>query len=141
LENSSEWKCLCFNWQSQECEKSQALMDQACNLSYLKGWDWEDNGLRPAQARSSWESISKITTAKKTGSLAWVAENLLWKHEVQNQVPSKKKKKKVCEKTISRPGENICKSNILRTCIDKYINNPYKLIKRLCNYNMNEESE
>jgi hypothetical protein len=53
----------------------------------------------------------------------------------------KKKKKKVCEKTISRPGENICKSNILRTCIDKYINNPYKLIKRLCNYNMNEESE
>jgi hypothetical protein len=36
-----------------------------CNPSYSVGRDQEDRRSRPAQANSSWDSISKITTARK----------------------------------------------------------------------------
>jgi hypothetical protein len=34
-----------------------ALVAQACNLSYLGGWDWEDLGSRSALPGSLWEAI------------------------------------------------------------------------------------
>jgi hypothetical protein len=52
--------------------------------------------LRPAQANSSRDPISKITRAKWTGGTAQVVENLLCKNEALSStlMPSKKKKKK-----------------------------------------------
>jgi hypothetical protein len=38
----------------------------AYNPRYMWGWDWEDHGLRLAQANSSWDSIYKTTKAKWT---------------------------------------------------------------------------
>jgi hypothetical protein len=43
----------------------------ACNPSYLGGRDQEDHGLKPAQASSSWDLISKKPiTEKRAGVVA-----------------------------------------------------------------------
>jgi hypothetical protein len=45
-------------------DELNSTLPQACNPSYLGGWDWEDHGSRPAWANISWDPISKITRAK-----------------------------------------------------------------------------
>jgi hypothetical protein len=50
--------------------KSWVPIAHACNPRYLVDWDQEDCGSRPAQANSSWDSISKITRAKWMGGAA-----------------------------------------------------------------------
>jgi hypothetical protein len=55
----------------------QAPVTYTCNPGYLGSWDWEDFSSRPAQADSSWDPISKITTAKWTGGVAQAIEHLL----------------------------------------------------------------
>jgi hypothetical protein len=44
--------------------------------------DWEDSGLRPAQANTLRDIISKITRAKWTRDISSVVEYLLCKPEV-----------------------------------------------------------
>jgi hypothetical protein len=44
----------------------QALMAHACNPSYSGGRDEEDQGLKPAQANSSQDLISKKKKKKKS---------------------------------------------------------------------------
>jgi hypothetical protein len=46
--------------------KSPALMGHACNPSYSGGRDQEDRGLKPAQANSWQDPISKKTHHRKT---------------------------------------------------------------------------
>jgi hypothetical protein len=53
----------------------------AFNPSYLGGWDKEDCSLRPAQAISSQDPISKITRAKCPGDMAQEVKHLICKHE------------------------------------------------------------
>jgi hypothetical protein len=43
---------------------SGVLVAHTYNPSYLEGWDQEDHSLRPAQANSSRDSISKISEEK-----------------------------------------------------------------------------
>jgi hypothetical protein len=59
-----------------------------CNPSYLGGWVWEDWGLRPAWANSSWDPISKITKDKWTGDVAQKVGCLLCKCKALNSNPS-----------------------------------------------------
>jgi hypothetical protein len=59
----------------------QALVAHICNPSYLGGWNWENCSLRPAQANSSQDPISKITRAKWTGDVAQAVDHLLCKCE------------------------------------------------------------
>jgi hypothetical protein len=42
----------------------------ACNPSYSGGRDQEDHGLKPAQANSSQDPISKIATPNTAGGVA-----------------------------------------------------------------------
>jgi hypothetical protein len=49
---------------------------------------WEDWGLRPALANSSWDSISKIIRTKLTEGVAQVVECLLCKCKVLSSNPS-----------------------------------------------------
>jgi hypothetical protein len=49
---------------------SQAPVVHICNPSYSGSKDWEDQGLKPAQASSSWDPISKNPTQKRTGKVA-----------------------------------------------------------------------
>jgi hypothetical protein len=67
---------------------SQALVTHACNPIYLGGWDQEDRGSKPAQANISWTPISKIISAKWTGS---VAQGVAQSHEFKLQSHQKKK--------------------------------------------------
>jgi hypothetical protein len=68
------------------------LVAHICNASYLGVWDQENLGSKSAQANSSWDPISKTTTAKWTGSVAQGEECLFCKHEVlsSNSTPTKK---------------------------------------------------
>jgi hypothetical protein len=56
----------------------------------------ENCSLRPAQANSSQDSISKITIEKWAGGVTQVIENLLCKNEAlsPNSSPTKKKKER-----------------------------------------------
>jgi hypothetical protein len=49
---------------------SRAPVAHACNPSYIGGRDQEDHGSKPAQANSSWDSISKISNTKRAGRVA-----------------------------------------------------------------------
>jgi hypothetical protein len=40
-------------------KKCTKLMAYTCNPSYLGGWDWEDHGSKPAQAKKFWDPISR----------------------------------------------------------------------------------
>jgi hypothetical protein len=42
----------------------------ACNPNYLGGRNEEDFGLRPAQANSLWDRISKIPNTENAGRMA-----------------------------------------------------------------------
>jgi hypothetical protein len=48
----------------------QVLVAHACNPSYSGGRDQEDQGLKPAQANSSQDPISKIPITKRAGGVA-----------------------------------------------------------------------
>jgi hypothetical protein len=39
-------------------------MAHTCNPSYLRGWDQQDHGSKPAQANSLWDPISKYLSQK-----------------------------------------------------------------------------
>jgi hypothetical protein len=60
----------------------------------LGGWDQECFGWRPAQANSSWVPVSKITTAKRNGSVTQTIERLLYQCKALSSKPSSTKKKK-----------------------------------------------
>jgi hypothetical protein len=68
------------------------------------GANQEDHGLRPAQANSLWDPISKRTTVKWTGGVTQVVACLLYKHEVLSPSPSPihthKKNKEITELMI-----------------------------------------
>jgi hypothetical protein len=59
-----------------------------CNPSYLGGWDWEDQCLRPTEANSSHDPISKITRAKWSRSVTKVVGYLLCKQKALSSNPS-----------------------------------------------------
>jgi hypothetical protein len=65
-----------------------APVAHACDPRYWRGWDQEDWGLRPVQANSSKDPISKITTAKWTVGVTQTVECLLWKHKTLSSNPS-----------------------------------------------------
>jgi hypothetical protein len=65
-----------------------------CTPSYLGGCDQENYGLKTAQADSSRDPISKITTEKWTGGVDQVAKHLLCKYKALSSNPSTTKKKK-----------------------------------------------
>jgi hypothetical protein len=52
-----------------------------CHLSYLRGWDWEDHGSRPAWSNSLQDPISKMTKAYRTMCGTQMVECLLCKHD------------------------------------------------------------
>jgi hypothetical protein len=74
---------------------SRAPVVLAYNLSYLGGRDREDHSLKPAQANSLRDPISKITRAKWTGGAAQVVEHLLCKLEDLSSNPITPKKKEI----------------------------------------------
>jgi hypothetical protein len=49
---------------------SRVLVAHACNPSYSGGRDQEDGGLKPAQANSLQDPISKIPITKRAGGVA-----------------------------------------------------------------------
>jgi hypothetical protein len=57
-------------------------MDCVSNPGYLGSCNWEDQSLRPTQANSFRDCISKITREKRTGGVAQVVKHLLYKHKV-----------------------------------------------------------
>jgi hypothetical protein len=65
------------------------------NPSYLRGWDQEYHGSRPATAKRSQDLISKINRAKETGGVAQALQYLLCKSWVQTPNPTKKEKRQV----------------------------------------------
>jgi hypothetical protein len=75
-------KCIFF-----KCFFGQAVVAHACNLSYSGGSDQEDHGLKPAQANSSQDPISKKPTTKKEKSW-WSGSRC--RPCVQTPVPKKK---------------------------------------------------
>jgi hypothetical protein len=72
----------------EEYRFSRASVAHAWNPSYLGGWDWEDQSSKPAQANSSLDPISKITSTKWTGDTAQAVECLLFKCEAPSSNPS-----------------------------------------------------
>jgi hypothetical protein len=46
-------------------------------LSYLEDWDWEDQSLRPAWAKSSWDLHLKNNQSTKDWGVAQMVEHLL----------------------------------------------------------------
>jgi hypothetical protein len=67
------------------------------NPSYLRGRDQEDLGLRPAQANSLQDLISKIPNTKRTGGVAQVVVHLPNKHmnlRTNSSAANKKKKER-----------------------------------------------
>jgi hypothetical protein len=63
----------------------------ACNPSYSGDRDQEDGGLKPVQAKSSQDTISKIPITKRAGGLVeWLKVKAL----SSNPSTTKKKKKK-----------------------------------------------
>jgi hypothetical protein len=67
---------------------SQAPVAHACNPSYSGGRDQEDQGLKPACANSSQDSISKMPNTKKAGRVAQVSgkcEALSSNHSTANK--------------------------------------------------------
>jgi hypothetical protein len=59
-----------------------------CSPSYLGGLEWEDCGVRIAQANSLQDPISKITRAKWTGGMPQAVEHLLCKCEALSSNPN-----------------------------------------------------
>jgi hypothetical protein len=53
----------------------------ACNPSFLGGWDGKSHGSRPGWANSLGDLMSKIIRTKWTGGMAQVVEYLLCKHK------------------------------------------------------------
>jgi hypothetical protein len=47
-----------------KCDSNRALVAHTCNPSYSGCRDQEDQGLKPAQANSSWDPISKNPSQK-----------------------------------------------------------------------------
>jgi hypothetical protein len=43
---------------------SWVVVDHTCNPRYLGGWDWENHGLMPTQANSSWDSYLQNNQSK-----------------------------------------------------------------------------
>jgi hypothetical protein len=72
--------------------QSGTLVVHTCNHIYLGGWDQEDCGSKPAQSNILWDSISKITWAKWTRSMAQSVESLLGKCEALSSDPIPPKK-------------------------------------------------
>jgi hypothetical protein len=66
-----------------------------CNPSYLGDWDGEGCGLRPAQANSSWDPISKISRVKWTE--VWPSVKAPALHPWSPARPKKKKKSRSSE--------------------------------------------
>jgi hypothetical protein len=57
---------------------SWTLVAQACNPSYLGGWDGKDHGSRSAGANSLGDPNSKTNRTKWIGGMVQVAEHLLY---------------------------------------------------------------
>jgi hypothetical protein len=83
------------------------------NPSYLRGRDQEDLGLRPAQANSLQDLISKIPNTKRTGGVAQVV--VPSKHEVLSSNPNTTQKKSIflncictCPLTQQFTSKNLC---------------------------------
>jgi hypothetical protein len=60
----------CNNFILKVAKIQQDASGSAYNPSYLGGWDWEDQGLSPTQANSSWDPILKKPSQKKSGGVA-----------------------------------------------------------------------
>jgi hypothetical protein len=70
------------------------LVAPAYNPRYLGIWDWEDRGLRPAQANRSRTPSPKLIRTKWTGGVGQVVEFLLCKdkpHSPPSPPPKKKR--------------------------------------------------
>jgi hypothetical protein len=74
----------------------QVLEAHTCNPSYMGGWDWEDQSLRPTWGNSLRDPIFKITRAKWTEvfSSSRVPALQAWNPEFKTPVPQKRKRKK-----------------------------------------------
>jgi hypothetical protein len=75
-----------------EISSSWALMAQACNCSYLGGWDQEDSRNQPGQKVHD-TPISKITRAKWTADVVQVVECLFYKRKALSSNLFHQKKK------------------------------------------------
>jgi hypothetical protein len=106
--------------------KKTLLVAQAYNPSYSGGRDRKDHGLKPAQANSSRDPISRKLITKKADGVTQVIECLPSKHEALSSKPQYYRKKKKATVLKSRSylyftGENT-KSNL-------YVFSPHELIK------------
>jgi hypothetical protein len=68
----------------------------------LGDWIWEDWGLKPSLANSSWDPTSKITRAKWSGNVAQVVECLWCRHEILSSNPNPTKRDRERESVTSR---------------------------------------
>jgi hypothetical protein len=74
--------------------KKTLLVAQAYNPSYSGGRDRKDHGLKPAQANSSRDPISRKLITKKADGVTQVIECLPSKHEALSSKPQYYRKKK-----------------------------------------------
>jgi hypothetical protein len=82
---------------SKRWEVNTVPVAHACNLSYLGGWDQEDDGSRSAWANSLWDlpPISKITRAKwRCGSSGRVPTFQVWSPKVKSHYHQKQTNEK-----------------------------------------------
>jgi hypothetical protein len=85
--------------------------------------------LRPAQANSSQDPISKITRAKWSGDVAQVVDPLPCKHEFKTPVPPKKKKKK--KNKVWDWGHSSVEDTRARPCVQSPVPQKEKKRKRI----------
>jgi hypothetical protein len=76
----------------QKCHRSWASVGHAWNPRYSGGRDQEDHSLKPAQANSLWEPISKIPVTKRAGGMAHSEGPEFKPHYCQKKMPQAKSK-------------------------------------------------
>jgi hypothetical protein len=93
-------------------------MAYAYNPSCWGGWDQEDRGLRSVWANSSWNLISKITSAKWTGS---VAQAVITYFASSNPSPTKKKVFKIGTIAIEWESISLIAKLLLQVCVPLHL--------------------
>jgi hypothetical protein len=92
-------------------------VSQACNTSYLKGWEWEDHSLRPAWANSSRDPISKMDWRYGSSSRATALQ--VQSPEFKNLNPIIKRKRERKRKNTWSGPWLFCNPVILGLCTEE----------------------
>jgi hypothetical protein len=80
------WNLICIK----SLNVSVTMVAHTCNPTYLRGWDQEDWGLRPAQANCSWDPHFQNNQSKWNRDVTQLVAHLLCKFEALSSTLSKK---------------------------------------------------